>query len=171
MQRQAKTQKDTSSTMVTITSSSNYWTATAQHVMPALAVKQPHEYAYDDCGIKCRINPDDETDWQPCEPHCANCGYPPGVCDPYVTRCDGTKLGSWFNEEQGEWMETEHSRAKQQQEEEDKKREEDERWNQHKYGLCPICNVGLDDKSEFTLNYANGSQGAFMCWDCDAKLS
>ncbi len=68
-------------------------------------------------------------------------------------------------------METEHSRANQQQQEEDKQREEEERWNQHKYGLCPICNVGLDDKSEFTLNYANGTDGTFMCFDCDAKLS
>ena len=48
--------------------------------------------------------------------------------------------------------------------------EEAERWNQHKYGLCPICKVGLDDKSEFTFNYANGSEnGTMMCWGCDAK--
>jgi hypothetical protein len=156
------------------TISSNYWTATAQHVMPATtsAVQQQQpEYFYDDCGVKCRINPHDETNWQPCEPWCTSCGYPPHICDEYFTRCTGTKIGGWFNEEQGEWMETEHSRANQLQQEEDKQREEEERWNQHKYGLCPICNVGLDDKSDFTLNYANGPQGAFMCWDCDAKLS
>ena len=48
--------------------------------------------------------------------------------------------------------------------------EEAERWNQHKYGLCPMCKVGLDDKSEFTFNYANGSEnGTMMCWGCDAK--
>jgi hypothetical protein len=49
--------------------------------------------------------------------------------------------------------------------------EEAERWNQHKFGLCPICKVGLDDKSELAFNYANGSEnGTMMCWDCDAKL-
>ena len=158
------------------TISSNYWTATAQHVMPtttttsAVQQQQP-EYFYDDCGVKCRTIPGDETNWQPCEPWCTSCGYPPHICDEYFTRCTGTKIGDWFNEETGEWMETEHSRANQQQQEEDKQREEEERWNQHKYGLCPICNVGLDDKSEFTLNYANGTDGTFMCFDCDAKLS
>ena len=41
----------------------------------------------------------------------------------------------------------------------------------HKFGLCPMCKIGLDDKSEFTFNYANGSEnGIMMCWDCDAKL-
>ena len=40
----------------------------------------------------------------------------------------------------------------------------------HKFGLCPMCKIGLDDKSEFTFNYADGSErGTMMCWDCDAK--
>ena len=41
----------------------------------------------------------------------------------------------------------------------------------HKYGLCPMCKIGLDDKSEFTFNYQKGGEnGIMMCWDCDAKL-
>ena len=49
--------------------------------------------------------------------------------------------------------------------------EEEARWNQHKYGLCPICKVGLDDRADFTFNYNNGSEcGTMMCFDCDANL-
>ena len=49
--------------------------------------------------------------------------------------------------------------------------EEEARWNQHKYGLCPICKIGLDDKSEFTFNYHKGGEnGIMMCCDCDSKL-
>jgi hypothetical protein len=77
---------------MTSTLSSNYWTATAQHVMPVLQHKTPEQ-------------------------------------------------------------------------------EEEERWNQHKYGLCPLCKIGLDDKSEFTFNYThNKENGAMMCFDCDAKV-
>ena len=156
---------------MTTISSSNYWTAMAFETTIPLQEKKP-EYFYDDCGIKCRTIPGDETSWQPCEPFCVNCGYPPFMCENYYTRCTGTKVGSWFNEEKGEWVETEYSQAKQKQEEEDRKREEEERWNKHKFGLCPICNVGLDDRADFTFNYANGSEnGVMMCWDCDDKLS
>ena len=50
--------------------------------------------------------------------------------------------------------------------------EEEARWNQHKYGLCPICKTGLDDKADFTFNYASGTEnGIMMCFDCDAKLN
>ena len=155
------------------TISSNYWTATAQHVMPttttttsAVQQQQP-EYFYDDCGIKCRTIPGDETTCIICEPWCTSCGYPPTMCDEYFTRCTGTTLGRWFNEEQGTWIEDQYTLTPEQEEQE----EEEERWNQHKYGLCPICGIGLDDKSEFTLNYANSTDGTFMCFDCDAKLS
>ena len=49
--------------------------------------------------------------------------------------------------------------------------EEEARWNRHKYGLCPICKIGLDDKSEFTFNYQKGGEnGIMMCCDCDSKL-
>ena len=89
---QQSRQKHTETMAMTSTLASNYWTATAQHVMPVLQRKEQEQ-------------------------------------------------------------------------------DEEERWNQHKFGLCPLCKIGLDDKSEFTLNYANGPQGAFMCWDCDAKLS
>jgi hypothetical protein len=48
--------------------------------------------------------------------------------------------------------------------------EEEARWNQHKYGLCPICKIGLDDRADFTFNYDNGSKcGTMMCFECDAK--
>ena len=55
----------------------------------------------------------------------------------------------------------------------EQEQDEEERWNQHKFGLCPICKIGLDDKSEFTFNYTtNGDDnGTMMCFDCDAKLS
>jgi hypothetical protein len=159
---QRKQKETNTSTMATITASSNYWTATAHHVMPAAAVKQS-EYVYDECGIKCRINPDDETNWQPCEPWCTSCGFPPNVCDEYFTRCTGTKVGDWFNEETGKWIEADAPTAQE--------KEEEERWNQHKYGLCPLCKIGLDDKSEFTFNYThNKENGTMMCFDCDAKI-
>ena len=123
------------------------------------------EYFYDDCGVKCRITPGDDTNWQPCEPWCTSCGYPPHVCDPYTTRCTGTKIGDWFNEETGEWVQADVLNA------EEKEKEEEDRWNQHKFGLCPICNVGLDDRADFTFNYSNGSEnGIMMCFDCDEKL-
>jgi hypothetical protein len=48
------------------------------------------DYLYDDCGVLCRLNPDDETDIQPCEPHCLNCGSPTLECD-----CGDYKAG-WF---------------------------------------------------------------------------
>ena len=135
--------------MATI-SSSNYWTAMALETTMQLQEPKP-QYFYDVYGIKCLINPDDETDWQPCEPWCINCGYPPRVCDPYFTKCTGTKLGHWIDEA----AEAEAA--------------EEERWNLHKYGLCPICKIGLDDKSEFTINYTQSTCGTIMCCDCDDK--
>lgn len=49
-------------------------------------------------------------------------------------------------------------------------REEEERWNQHKFGLCLICKKGLDDKADFTFDYSTGSEcGMMMCFECYAK--
>ena len=149
-------QQEPNDTMAT-TMSSNYWTATAHHVMPTAVLQQQSKYVYDDCGIKHRINTEDETTCIICEPWCTSCGYPPHICDEYYTRCTGTKLGRWFDEQQGSWIEEEE--------------EEEEGSNQHKFGLCPICKIGLDDKSEFTFNYAPSTYGALMCWDCDDKHS
>jgi hypothetical protein len=148
------------STMAT-TLASNYWTAMAFFAMHQLREEEgTKKYTKDDCGVKCFVTADRPNDMVPVEPYCANCGYPPQICEPYFTRCTGTKLGRWFNEAEGKWIEAEKSPEE----------EEAERWNQHKFGLCPICKVGLDDKSEFTFNYANGSEnGTMMCWGCDAK--
>ena len=84
--------------MATTAISSNYWTATAHHVQQ----HQDPKYVYDDCGIKHRINPEDANDLQPCEPWCTSCGYPPHICDPYFTRCTGTKLGHWEAQPKGD---------------------------------------------------------------------
>jgi hypothetical protein len=152
--------------MATTTLSSYNWTETftlagirererrAHHVMPTAAVQQQDsKYVYDDCGIKHRIkhriNPEDANELQPCEPWCTSCGYPPHICDPYFTKCTGTKLGHWIDEAA--------------------EAAEEERWNLHKYGLCPICKIGLDDKSEFTINYTQSTHGTIMCCDCDDK--
>ena len=150
-------QQEPNNTMATTTTlSSNYWTATAHHVMPTAVQQQDSKYVYDDCGIKLRINPEDANELQPCEPWCTSCGYPPHICDPYFTKCTGTKLGHWIDEEAE--AEAEAAAA-----------EEEERWNLHKYGLCPICKIGLDDKSEFTINYTQSTCGTIMCCDCDDK--
>lgn len=48
--------------------------------------------------------------------------------------------------------------------------EEEARWNQHKYGLCPICKIGLDDRADFTFNYKiDLKNGVMMCHDCSRK--
>ena len=52
------------------------------------------EYLYDDCGVICRKNPEDETDIQPVEPHCLNCGFPTLECD-----C-GDYEAAWYFEEE-----------------------------------------------------------------------
>ena len=52
------------------------------------------EYLYDDCGVKCRLNPKDSTDIQPVEPYCLNCGSPTEECD-----CDNYEAGKYFDEE------------------------------------------------------------------------
>jgi hypothetical protein len=160
------------------TISSNYWTATAFSAMLQQQQQQPEEdttnkYTHDDCGVECFVTADAPNDFVPCEPHCANCGYPPHICDPFYTRCVAYNPAPWFSKEQGEWIDpkptttttttttTIMTPAEQ----------EEERWNQHKYGLCPICKTGLDDRADFTLNYTNGAEsGIMMCFDCDAKL-
>jgi hypothetical protein len=143
------------------TVSSNYWTATAQEV--ALATVK---YVYDICGVKCRVNPEDETKCTICEPWCTSCGYPPHICDSYWTKCTGTKIGRWFNEEEDRWIEAEPDKTPEQEE----KKEEKARWSQHKFGLCPGCKVGLDDRADFRCSYVNGTDnGIIMCWDCYEK--
>jgi hypothetical protein len=53
-----------------------------------------------------------------------------------------------------------------------KEQHEEERWNQHKFGLCHICKVGLNDRADFTFNYTcNKENGTMMCFDCDAKVN
>ena len=48
--------------------------------------------------------------------------------------------------------------------------EEEARWNQHKFGLCPICKIGLDDRADFTFNYKiDLKNGVMMCHDCSDK--
>lgn len=57
------------------------------------------KYTYDDCGVKCRINPEDQSDFQPCEPYCLNCGHADYECD-----CDEYEEGRWFNETINKWV-------------------------------------------------------------------
>ena len=56
-------------------------------------------YEYDDCGVKCRINPNDEGDFQPVETYCLPCGAKTEECD-----CGKYKCGKWFNEEKGKFQ-------------------------------------------------------------------
>ncbi len=56
------------------------------------------EYSYDEYGVKCRVNPADETDIQPVEPYCFPCGAKTEDCE-----CGDYKLGKWFNEDKGKW--------------------------------------------------------------------
>jgi hypothetical protein len=56
-------------------------------------------YEYDDCGVKCRINPNDEGDYQPVETYCLPCGAKTEECD-----CGKYKCGKWFNEEKGKFQ-------------------------------------------------------------------
>ena len=159
------------------TMSSSYWTATAFSTMPFH--QQEHEeeeeegsnkYTRDDNGVECFVTADAPNDFTPLEPHCANCGYPPHICDPYYTRCDAYEPARWFNEEKGEWID--HKPVALVVAALTPEQEEEERWNQHKYGLCPICKTGLDDKADFTFNYASGTEnGIMMCFDCDDKLN
>ena len=53
------------------------------------------EYLYDDCGVKCRLNPKDKTDIQPVEPYCLNCGSPTEECD-----CGDYEEGWYIDEEE-----------------------------------------------------------------------
>ena len=39
-----------------------------------------YTYKYDDCGVLCRYN-DEQGEWECCEPHCLNCGYPAEECE------------------------------------------------------------------------------------------
>jgi hypothetical protein len=144
------------------TISSNYWTATAFYAMLQQYEEDTKKYTRDDCGVECFVTADAPNDFMPCEPHCANCGYPPHICDPFYTRCVAYNPAPWFSKEQGEWIDPKPTTTEQ---------EEEARWNQHKYGLCPICKRGLDDRADFTFNYANGTEnGIMMCFDCDANL-
>jgi hypothetical protein len=44
------------------------------------------------------------------------------------------------------------------------------KWEDHKFGLCPGCKVGLDDRADFACSYVNGTDnGIIMCWDCYEK--
>ena len=52
----------------------------------------------------------------------------------------------------------------------EQEQDEEERWNQHKFGLCSICKIGLDDRADFTFNYTHKVNGTMMCFDCDAKI-
>ncbi len=48
--------------------------------------------------------------------------------------------------------------------------EEEDRWNQHKFGLCPMCKVGLGDRADFTFNYKFDTRnGVMMCHECSSK--
>jgi hypothetical protein len=132
-------------------------------------------YVYDTRGIKNLINPENETTCMPCEPWCTTCKYPIYICDPFWTKCTGTKLGRWFNESQDKWIEaeteteTEHRVAPDVTPDVEQK-EAYGRWSQHKFGLCVGCKVGLDDKSDFTINYSFSSEhGIMMCHACDER--
>ena len=37
-------------------------------------------YEYADCGVLCRYT-EELGEWECCEPHCLNCGYPPDDCE------------------------------------------------------------------------------------------
>jgi hypothetical protein len=37
-------------------------------------------YEYDDCGVLCRYT-EELGEWECCECHCLNCGYPPEDCE------------------------------------------------------------------------------------------
>jgi hypothetical protein len=56
-------------------------------------------YQYDDCGVRCRINPNDDQDFQPVETYCLPCGSPTLECE-----CGEYKCGKWFNEETGKFQ-------------------------------------------------------------------
>lgn len=56
-------------------------------------------YQYDDCGVRCRINPNDDQDFQPVETYCLPCGSPTLECE-----CGEYKCGKWFNEEKGKFQ-------------------------------------------------------------------
>ena len=156
------------------TISSNYWTATAFSTMLQLQQQQHEEdttkkYTRDDNGVECFVTADDPNNFTPLEPHCASCGYPPHICDTFYTRCAAYKPGRWFSEEKGEWIDPKPVALVAALTPE---QEEEARWNQHKFGLCPICKTGLDDKADFTFNYASGTEnGIMMCFDCDAKIN
>lgn len=146
---------------MTTDAATNYWTATAFDVAG--------NYSQDDYGVKYCPNPDPTDDQHliPCEPYCTACGFPPHICDEYFTRCTGTIIGRWFDLTLGKWIETQPINTKTPEE------EEDERSNLYKFGLCSICKIGIDDKSEFTFNYETCNctplWGKLICWDCHDK--
>ena len=182
---ESKNQQKHTSTMAA-TMSSNYWTATAFYTMFQQHKEEEEgstKYTHDDCGVKCFVTADAPNDFTPLEPHCANCGYPPHICDPYWTKCARTKIGRWFDEAQDRWIEAEPIMTQEQKEALDRwigaepittqeQKGAHDRWSQHKYGLCLGCKVGLDDKADFTFNYSFSSEhGTMMCHACNEKLN
>jgi hypothetical protein len=48
----------------------------------------------------------------------------------------------------------------------EQEQEEDDEESKHKFGLCPDCDRGLDDESEFTLHTTKKGDTIFVCHDC-----
>jgi hypothetical protein len=170
--KRSESKNPTNTSTMATTISSNYWTATAFSTMLQHHKEEEdgsNKYTHDDCGVKCFVTADDPNNFTPLEPHCASCGYPPHICDTFYTRCAAYKPGRWLSEEKGEWIDPKPVALVAALTPE---QEEEARWNQHKFGLCPICKTGLDDKADFTFNYASGTEnGIMMCFDCDAKIN
>ena len=45
-----------------------------------MTTKNKYTYEYDDCGVLCRYT-EELGEWECCECHCLNCGYPPEECE------------------------------------------------------------------------------------------
>lgn len=69
-----------------------------------------YQYEYDDCGVLCRHN-DRDGDWECCEAHCLNCGYPADNHDecccgyewkdaPYITNIPPPAERKWYKGEE-----------------------------------------------------------------------
>ena len=41
----------------------------------------------------------------------------------------------------------------------------DDDWEEHRFGLCRMCNCGLDDESEF-VDIGDDSNTILVCFDC-----
>ena len=45
-------------------------------------------------------------------------------------------------------------------------------WNQHRFGVCCECDIGLDDEADFIITgNANEDDTAFMCYGCFATTT